>query len=337
MARSTDGRRRLAWIMGVVSLALLPVVAAGVALRVQYTGQPSPSARSTGHDALWMGHAWVDGRRGPKDMAALGRLVNGSGIRDVYVHVGPLADDGSLDPALRPAARTFLQRFRTAIPGVRVSAWLGNVVGADRLNLERLATRQRVASSALAVLGDGFDGVHYDLEPIRDGDAGFLDLLDRTAAAIAPRGAVLSVSADQVEPLPGMAEAARAFTGRPQFWSVRYLRMVAGHVNQIAIMSYDTALPVGSLYGGFVARQTRLALAAVGDDAELLMGVPAFHTDDLGHHESAETVAAAVRGVRLAVSGHPRRAPFGVALYVDFAATPEDWRAYHRDWVDPRS
>jgi hypothetical protein len=231
--------------------------------------------------------------------------------------------------------RSIIQRylmFRQAIPGVRVSAWLGNVVSTDRLNLDRLATRQRVVASALQVLADGFDGVHYDLEPIQDGDGGFLDLLDRTAASIAPRGAVLSVSADQVEPLPGLIQPARMLTGRPQFWSTRYLQMVAARVDQVAIMSYDTALPLESLYGGFVARQTRLALAAVPDDVVLLMGVPAFHTDDLGHHESAETVAAAVRGVRLALSEHPRRIRFGVALFADYAATPADWRAYHRDW-----
>ncbi len=103
-------------------------------------------------------------------------------------------------------------------------------------------------------------------------------------------------------------------------------------------MSYDTAMPMESLYGGYVAQQTRLALEAppTPHRTDLLMGLPAFHTDDLGHHESAETVAAAARGARLGLSREDaRRERFGLALYVDFAATPGDWAAYRRDWGAP--
>ncbi|GAA1063760.1 hypothetical protein GCM10009574_013730 [Streptomyces asiaticus] len=42
---------------------------------------------------------------------------------------------------------------------------------------------------------------------------------------------------------------------------------------------------------------------------DLLMGLPAFHTDDIGHHVSAETVTAAVRGARLGLSRQSPRAP----------------------------
>ncbi len=72
-------------------------------------------------------------------------------------------------------------------------------------------------------------------------------------------------------------------------------------------MSYDTAMPMESLYGGYVAHQTRLALEATPRGTDLLMGLPAFHTDDIGHHESAETVAAAVRGARLGLNGEDAR------------------------------
>jgi hypothetical protein len=46
-----------------------------------------------------------------------------------------------------------------------------------------------------------------------------------------------------------------------------------------------------------------------------------------------DRLAAAVRGVRLALGGRPTR-DVGVAMYVDFAATPKDWDSYHRDWAD---
>jgi hypothetical protein len=54
----------------------------------------------------------------------------------------------------------------------------------------------------------------------------------------------------------------------------------------------------------------------------------------MSHHESAETVRAAVRGTRLGLSRTDRtRTRFGVALYVDFAARAEDWTAYQEGWV----
>lgn len=99
-------------------------------------------------------------------------------------------------------------------------------------------------------------------------------------------------------------------------------------------MSYDTAMPLESLYGGYVAQQTSLALEVTPASTDLLMGLPFFHETKLGHRAAAETVPAAVRGVRLGLSRTDAdRANFGVALYVDFAATEADWTAYETDWV----
>jgi hypothetical protein len=108
---------------------------------------------------------------------------------------------------------------------------------------------------------------------------------------------------------------------------------VAHRVEQIAVMSYDTAMPLPSLYGGYVAQQTELALQVVPDSVDLLMGLPAYVTDNWGHHSSAETVPAAIRGVRLGLGGQaPGRQSFGVAVYADFSASEQDWASYRRDW-----
>jgi hypothetical protein len=40
----------------------------------------------------------------------------------------------------------------------------------------------------------------------------------------------------------------------------------------------------------------------------------------------------AAEGAKLALSAHGRRERFGLALYVDFAATEEDWREYMTRW-----
>ncbi len=190
-----------------------------------------------------------------------------------------------------------------------------------------------MVASARQVLAAGFDGVHLDLEPAHSGNADLLRLLERARPAVRAGGGVLSVAAHQIDPLPAAHTVLGALTGRPKWWSQRYFGQVARRVDQIAAMSYDTAMPWESLYGGYVAHQTKLALEVTPARTDLLMGLPFFHTNDPGHRAGAETVAAAVRGVRLGLTRADRhRERFGVALYVDFAATETDWAAYRRDW-----
>jgi hypothetical protein len=328
LARSLP--RALAALLAVTAVA---AVAGSSWLVLQQRGTPDPAARSRGHDAVWLGHAWVDGRKADEDVVALAARLRSGGFCDVYVHVGPLADDGSLDPALAPRLGRFADRLRAQVPGLRVQAWLGNVVGPDRLRLDDAPSRDRVVAGARAVLDAGADGVHYDLEPLRDGDAGFLALLDATRAVTSQRGAVLSVAAEPVEPFPG-AEPATTWA-RPAWWTPAYLAQVARRVDHVALMEYDTALPSGTLYRGLVARQVRLALGVVPDDVTLLVGLPAYHDATLQHRPGAETVEAAVRAARLALDADPGRERYGVALYVDFTATEDDWSAYAEGWHRP--
>jgi Glycosyl hydrolases family 18 len=283
------------------------------------------------HDALWMGHAWVDGRDGQAALAAMAGHLRGSGIDDVFVHIGPLASDGSLNPALYRDAPAFLAGFRQALPGIRVSAWIGGVVGDGNIHLNDPATRRRIVAGAAQALRTGFDGIHYDLEPVDNGDQGLPALLSETRTL---RPGLLSVATPQIEPVGGMRGVGKLLDrGRPKYWSKRYLAEVARRADQVAIMSYDTALPLPGMYGGFVARQTTLALDAIPPTTQVLIGLPAFHDDNLGHHSAAETVEAAVHGVRVALTRHgPLNRAFGLAMYVDYAATARDWDSYQKGW-----
>ena len=331
-------RRRLVVLIVVLVLGPIAVIGGGLAvggtaLALQARGTPSADARSVRSDALWMGHAWVDGDRSQADVDALARRLDGTGIRDLCVHASPLQDDGTLPAALRPKAGWLVDALHRAIPGVRVHAWLGDVVAPDRLVLTDGATRRRVLAGARAVLADGFDGVHYDFEPVPDGNPGFLALLEATGTLAHRQGRLLSVAAHQVEPLPGLRRPLELAV-EPRWWSTRYLTRVAGLVDQIAIMSYDTAMPTGAAYTGYVRRQTEVALRAVPAGTGLLIGLPAYHQGTITHRGS-ETVAAAIRGVRLGLGEGTPRPGFGVALYVDFTADETDWRDYRTGWVGP--
>ncbi|HEX4220750.1 MAG TPA: hypothetical protein VHZ97_00150 [Pseudonocardiaceae bacterium] len=323
--------RRVAIALAVlIAVCALPLGGGFAGLTIEGLGNVDGAPSTRGTDAAWLGHSWVTGApTGPAFTALVAHL---RGFRDAFVHVGPLADNGTLDPALAPHAADLLAALHRALPDLRVQAWLGDVVAPDRLDLADPATRTRIVASARHVLGLGFAGVHYDLEPVPTGDAGYLALLTATHVMTSSRQALLSVAVDQIEPAPGLARPEQWLAGRAHWWSTGFLAQVAARVDEIAVMSYDTAVPTTTAYAGYVRIQTNLALRAIPADVTLLMGLPAYHTDELGHTD-AETVAAAIRGVRLALRGTDR--VVGVAFYAEFAATPWDWAAYQRDWVRP--
>ncbi|WP_406440168.1 glycoside hydrolase family 18 protein [Streptomyces sp. NBC_00631] len=332
--RAGGKKRKLGiWTLRVTLVLLLPLLIAETALRINYAGDPKAGTHSRNRDALWLGHAWVDGRRTDADVTALAARLADTGIRDLYVHAGPLEHNGTLPKSACPKARWLITAVHRKLPGVRVQAWLGDEVAPEKpyaMHLEKKETRDAVVASARQVVAVGFDGVHFDLEPLHSGDRNYLALLD----ALRPATPLLSVAAHQIDPLPAFHSFWGTVTGHPKWWSQEYFGQVARRVDQVAVMSYDTMQPLQSLYGGYVAQQTSLALEVTPPDTDLLMGLPFYHENRFGHWAHAETVPAAVRGVRLGLSRtDPDRATFGVALYVDFAATEDDWTSYRKDWV----
>lgn len=338
-AQAKRRRRRLVrrCALALVLLLLAPVLAAETALRLNYLGDPADGTYSRGKDAIWLGHAWVDGRKTDADVKALAARLRDTGIRDLYVHAGPLEHDGTLPASAYADAGPFIAAVHREAPTLRVQAWLGDVLATespDGMRLERAQTRAAVVRSTREILAAGFQGAHFDLEPLHSDDGDYLTLLDSLRAVTRARGAQLSVAAHQIDPVPGFHSFWGTTAGHPKWWSQKFFGQVARRVDQIAVMSYDTMQPLESTYGGYVAQQTSLALEVTPRSTDLLMGLPFYHENRFGHWNHAETVAAAVRGVRLGLSRtDAHRENFGVAAYVDFAATEQDWTSYEKGWV----
>ena len=344
-------------VAAAVAATAIVLFVGGFLIGHQASGPAAAWAKSSGQDALWLDHGWLAGPgagaggaaggsgSGGRDsygggggdggggLAALTARIRGSGVSDVYVLAGQLSAGGQLDPSQYAGAAAFLRSFHAALPHVRVCAWLNGTVGQGQLNLDDAAVRAAVVASAAALLHAGFGGISYDLTPVASGDSGLLDLLDATRAL---HPGILSVDAPKVEPLAGMGLPAALIMRRPVFWTSGYLGDVASRVSQVALMSYDTGVPVPSWYSGYVARETGIALRAVPAGVGLVIGLPAFAGSTLGHHGSAETVPAAIHGVRVALTGsHHPRSTLGVGLYTADSATAQDWSAYQSGWVAP--
>lgn len=330
----TTGRAlaALALALGVV---VVVVGSKTVTLWRASAGTPAAWARSSGNDAVWLGHAWVDGRRSESDIRGLAGRLRGTGVRDLFVHVGPLNRDGTLPDARYPRLRWFLAAVHRDLPGVRVSAWLGQSVAADGgFDLANPATRRATVAVAARLVRTGLDGIHYDFEPVSSGDPGLTALLRETRPVLA--GGSLSCAVPQIEPLPGARLPVHAVAGRDKYWTGGYLAEVARACDQVALMAYDSVMPTASLFAGYVADQTEDAAAVVPGRTGLVIGVPAYHGATATHRPSAETMAAGVRGVRLGLTGYGRRRPrTGVGVYADLTATGRDWRQYVDGWVRP--
>jgi hypothetical protein len=341
-------------VAAAVAATAIVLLVGGFLIGHRASGPTAAWAKSSGQDALWLGHGWLAGPgagaggagggsgSGGRDsyggdggggLAALTARIRGSGVSDVYVLAGQLSAGGQLDPSQYAGAAAFLRSFHAALPHVRVCAWLNGTAGRGQLDLDDTAVRAAVVASAAALLHAGFGGISYDLTPVASGDSGLLDLLDATRVL---HPGVLSVDVPKVEPLAGMGLPAALIMRRPVFWTSGYLGDVASRVSQVALMSYDTGVPVSSWYSGYVARETAIALRAVPAEVGLVIGLPAFAGSTLGHHGSAETVPAAIHGVRVALTGsHHPRSTLGVGLYTADSATAQDWSAYQSGWVAP--
>jgi hypothetical protein len=328
--------RRVA--LALLVLVLIPgVLAAGSLtwLGVEGSGNLPATIPATGGDGLWLGHAWVDGGKTSADLSALAARIKRDGIRDVFVHDGPLSADGSLSPRLSPRASWLVSSLHALAPGVRVQAWLGDLVGPGNLDLDNPQTRSRILQSVGQALGDGFDGIHFDMEPVDSGDQGYVDLLAATYQVTRDRRKVLSIAADQVEPLAGFRLPASLIAGQAHYWSSAYLSALARNVDEVALMTYNTGMPSGGTYSGFVRLETGIALRAMPPGVHLLIGLPAYPAVG-SYHSGAETVGNAIRGVRLALGTSSRAQNIGVAMYADFSATPADWTAYQASWAAVR-
>lgn len=332
--RETTVRWLLKRVLAGTAAVLVVATGAGVLLAAQFSGDQAAWAASTGDDAAWLGSSWVNGDRDTADFA--GALPRLRVFTEVYVHVGEIGADGSVAPEGYAAAGPFLEWMGRELPEVRVLGWLSSA--ADRSSLVRdrfpKEARARLAEEAASVVAAGFGGVHYDITPVSVNDPSFPDLLERTREAIGA-DAVLSIQALPVELLPGQRLPVFLIARGERYWSMGYLRRVAELADGIVVPGHGTTLPSRSLYGGFMVRQTALALEAVPEGVGLRIGAPSFRDKEWGPVSGSEAVATATEAVRIGLTAHGPRDGFGMALYVLDDTGDQDWAAFEEGWLAP--
>ncbi len=331
--RGRPARRLLAATLMLVAVLFGGVAAAAYGL---YRWAPTASHGHEGPNAVWAAHHWVGRSQTAADYDGLVGELDRNGITDVFFHVGPLAGDGSIPTAKYPNAAELIRQIKQRNPALRLQAWIGQVErqGGGPLDLSNPQTRATVVATAESFLDLGFDGIHYNIEPIRSGNTDLLALLDRTAASTASRGRILSMATDEMSLFPGADALAGMISPRASLWSPAYYRQVADRVDQVAVMMYDTMSPTDWIFGTVVAWETYRLLSVVGRDTTLFMGVPTYEERRPGFRPEAENMASGLRGINLGRRISDRAVgPFGVAIYAHWTTDLDEWRTYRRAWL----
>ena len=285
-------------------------------------------------NGLWLGHKWYTGhgvRDGKpvtqQETTELLDILSRYGIRYAFVHVGPVARDGTL-PDLPGAT---LGVLRHGAEDTRLLAWVGARV--DRIDLTDPAFKANLWKTIATLQSEGFDGVHFDFEPMHDFENGYLEILDGVRAEMG-EGFIISQATPRAGPF-GIVFGPL----KPSFWSEEFYRQTMERSDQTVVMAYDTNLGFRSGYVTFVRHQTNLMIdwACTTPDHEALIGVPTHEDVPLYSDPKIENLATALPGVRSALESrlHESECISGVAVYANWVTDESEWRDYETHWMKP--
>jgi len=283
---------------------------------------------------------WVKEPHESGEIAALANDLNRRGIHYVFVFASYLRSEGEFGPTYSYAAK-FTQALRAVQPDLNVQAWIGLPLsrprlffgGAGYVDLGDATIRQKiVAFCADLIRQGGFDGIHLDPEPVLTDDAAVLALLDEVRQAIRPNS-TLSMATRRIWPV--FSDVALPLAGRVA-WRASYYREIAKRVDQIAVMTYDSGLPLPELYrqwGRFQVIEISRALDGIGVD--LLFGIPTSEEKTWTHWPSAENMKSGLRGVIDGLNDADARPSVvtGVAIYPYWETDATEWAAYESLWL----
>jgi hypothetical protein len=319
----------------VVLLTLLVVGCAGLVALLFWDPYPdSQRSFDRGRNGIWLGHRWYTGRDvntdapvSPSEITEMTAQFARHGIRYAYVHVGPALADGSLEDR----AGEIFHALREAAPDVTFLAWVGARV--DKVELDDPKFRATLIDFLRGLHAEGFPGVHFDFEPLPDGDAGYLDLL-RSVRRELGEDFFISQATPRAGPFGWSTGPLRR-----SFWSEDYYLATIGASDQTVVMAYDSGLSFTKAYVEFVRHQTSLLSewACGTNEHELLIGVPSYEDVPTYSDPQVENLRTAALGVRAALEGQPALPSCfaGVAIYSYWVTDADEWRDFRRYWMAP--
>ncbi|ACL03191.1 conserved hypothetical protein [Desulfatibacillum aliphaticivorans] len=293
-----------------------------------------------GANGMWLSHGWIgdDGwfskyrkkaalYRDPERIQELAAKLRKYHIRDVYPHLCPTEPDGTIPPVDEAQTELLLDHFQ----GIRVMPWIGGILDTHCF-LESPEWRDAFCRSAIALLKEHprMAGLHVNIEPMPSGNRDFVLLLE-TLKKRMPPGKILSVAAypptTWLQPVISL------------HWSEEYYRAISKPVDQMAVMTYDSAAPMPKIYEHLMAGWTREILSWA-EDSEVLLGIPVY--DDTGvlyHSPRVENIKTALSGIHAGLLSSERLPANykGTAIYCEWEMDDWEWEYYREHFLSKSS
>ena len=283
------------------------------------------------NNAIWLGHGWlgddswfIRNNRNKDDFRRVGKIsalfknLSDNKISTVYPHLCPAQLNGKIAPYDSLQVERFLD---IAVQyNIKVIPWVGGVFEESARPADE-KWRQKFVDSVDELLKKHprLAGVQVNIEPMPGSEVGFLKLLDELRPVT--DGKILSVAA---YPPP---------TKWHQFpdvhWQLSYIKRLTKHCDQLAVMMYDTAIPLEKFYIKLMTDWTNQLTATTRlSDCELLLGIPAYEDASVGyHHPQVENISSALQGI----SASPCKSEAnGIAIYCEWEMNENKWSIWSR-------
>lgn len=285
-------------------------------------------------NAIWVEHSFSEEEKSDREIQTLVQTLVNHNIHTVFLHAGPIEPSGIVPPERYSRAKVFLEKARKLSKDITWQAWLGQI--RSKLPIEDPKIRKNIVQSATVLTAEiGFDGIHYDIEPIFDSDPDFLALLRETRAALSQQ-IILSVASDEWQSRPLTLLLSKIVKkDSKSFWGTRYMADVAEMVDQIVIMTYDSRMTSPRLFTFWVEQQVIYSTRAIKKKkAKILIGLPAYKEKTESFDPKAENLTTGLAGVMQGL--HNIRSNLesfsGVALYPYWTMEESDWEIYDGLW-----
>jgi len=296
-----------------------------------HSNQPG-SYFDKGQNAVWLESTWVKEKKSLEEIESLVKTLNENKIGTVFVHSGPFNKDGSLDNENYLALTSFLEKIRSFDENIKYQAWLGQIRG--KIDLEDEEVRHEIAKQAMTLTEIvGFDGIHFDIEPVWDEDLSFVETLRETREKISANKEI-SVALAEFIPRSVLWTLGK-FREFPNHNSEVIYRNVAEYADQIVVMVYDTDIDSPRLYRWLIAEQTVWLSRVMDEDTNLLVGIPAYEEVKEGFNPIAENVETSLTGVLRGLNNirTKDKKVDGIAIYRFNEMSDDEWSDYANIWL----
>lgn len=327
--------QRFLRILFIICFAL-PIL--GVALLayllVGFHETAAPGQFNKAENGIWMAHTWVEDTHSPSELYAVGEGLQSHDMRHIYVHTGPLESGGTIPEDRYKEATNFLEYMQENFPNLTWYAWLGQI--RSQIDLDNEQVRSQVTATARHLTETvGFDGIHYDIEPLRSNDDGFINLLRETRLTIPE--SELSIATDEWQPRYLTEKMANLLNIEIiSYWSGPDFKAAAQYVDQIVVMGYDTWLPTGEWYRWFLEQQViYLTYILRNSETDLLIGLPSYDGNpDQGSDPAIENIENGLLGIIQGLTNTRSRIEnfTGIAIYAEWEMDDNEWATYENLW-----